>query len=67
MKKIVDHILEDGEWMSIPRSGALFACCDCALVHQINSRVINNRVSIQHFRSPRHTKIRRQRLGKGPR
>jgi hypothetical protein len=48
--------VNDGDWMHLPRTGMLLACCDCSLVHDLAVRVdARNRIWIKVKRHNRST------------
>lgn len=50
-----------GRWFQPIQRGYLMACCDCALVHKMNFRVVGGLVQIQAFRMVAATKMLRKR------
>ncbi len=51
----------DGDWNRFVWRGAFIACCDCGLVHRVNTRVRNGCLELQHFREARRTAAKRRR------
>lgn len=55
------------EWVQPVKRGYLMACCDCALVHRMNFRIVGEgqkqKVQFQVYRAERHTKALRKRNG----
>lgn len=49
---------KDGEWVAWGKAH-LVACCDCGLVHLMQTRVRGGRVEVKATRMPRHTAGRR--------
>lgn len=53
-----------GEWVRPVPDGYLFRCCDCALVHSIDFRVVNgDDVEFRVYRAKRETKKARKQQG----
>lgn len=52
-----------GEWVQPVRKGYRLACCDCGLVHTMNTRMRKGRVQMQFFRHNRATATMRRRNG----
>jgi hypothetical protein len=46
---------EANEWVQPVRSGYRMRCCDCALVHELDFRVVNGRVQFRVRRNQRAT------------
>lgn len=42
-------------WVQPVRRGYLMACCDCALVHRMDFRILNGKVQFRAKRAPRYT------------
>jgi hypothetical protein len=55
-KKADYYHVTDGEWIRVPKRGYKEQCCECALVHRMNFRIIDNKhIEIQTFRDPKAT------------
>jgi len=52
-----------GQWVQPVRRGYLMSCCDCALVHRMDFRVVEGRVQLKAWRAMGHTKALRKRRG----
>ena len=61
-KFLVEHAVKDGwtRWVQPIRKGYKMVCCDCGLVHDMNSRVKNGRVQFQMKRNNRSTALTRR-------
>lgn len=53
--------LQDGEWIKPIHDGFHFQCCDCALVHEMNFKVVNGDVMFMAVRLPKETARARKR------
>lgn len=54
--------VQSGEWVQPIRKGYRMRCCDCALVHRLDFRIIKGRVQFRAFRHERATaQCRRKR------
>lgn len=47
--------LSDGEWTELDNEDHKIACCDCGLIHKLEGKVTDNKVSIRFFRENRST------------
>jgi len=54
-KKDQYYQVTDGEWIRVPKRGYKEQCCDCALTHRINFRIVDGHIEIQTFRDPKAT------------
>jgi hypothetical protein len=51
-----------GEWQQPILKGYLLRCCDCALVHKMEFRVVDGKIQFRAWRAERETKrIRKSR------
>ncbi len=61
MTKGYDQIVE-GEWVQPVKSGFLHQCCDCALTHRTDYRVIDGKVQFRVSVDRRKTAASRRKL-----
>lgn len=45
--------VKSNEWVTPVRKGYKMACCDCGLVHELDFRIVKNRIQ---FRARRHNR-----------
>lgn len=59
---------KDNEWIQPIKKGYLMACCDCALVHRVDFRIVTDTktgkqsVQLKASRSPKYTASQRKKL-----
>lgn len=52
-----------GKWEQPVMHGYLQQCCDCALVHRMDFRVVKGRVQYRAWRAVGHTRQQRKQRG----
>lgn len=55
--------VKDGEWVQPVERNYLMMCCDCALVHRVDFRVVDGRVQLRAARANGYTRAQRKRRG----
>lgn len=53
-------IAQDGQWIDPVHRGFKMRCCDCALTHTVNFKVVKGQVRMQCFRDERSTAAARR-------
>lgn len=54
--------VKTNEWVTPVRKGYKMACCDCGLVHELDFRIVKNKIQIRARRNKRSTgQLRRYR------
>lgn len=51
----------DGEWLPVQKRGFREQCCDCALIHRVNYRIVDGAIEVQSFRDNRATAAARRK------
>lgn len=55
MRSLKFYPAKNKEWIQPKRKGYLMACCDCALVHRLDFRVVNEKVQFRASRARNFT------------
>ena len=56
------QVAEDNEWIQPIKKGYKVACCDCGLVHDIDFRIVNDRVQFRARINSKATRARRREI-----
>lgn len=62
MKRPKYDQLQDGEWMAPKRKGFKEQCCDCALVHVVDYKIVNGQIQFRSRRDNRATAAARRKF-----
>jgi len=60
-KKRVYEQIHDGEWFRPQLTNNFERCCDCALVHRVEYRIIDGHIEIRCWRDERKTSALRRK------